>query len=344
MDSFKEFAIKDTHRHPNFGTMYSCFICYVGYQRSNGIPDASSRPDVEQCRKNHGARKINYFIVNNQAPTTDTRNDPSTAASSTSSSSTRTPSRLAGKRSVEQAPGAPNKKQRRSTQKGVIAGTSRSEDHDRDHNHHHVHDHDNNDADDNNTADFLPRSLFDKGENVNHLLIISKVDVEEQVQNCAREACNVREACFRAQYTSVVNQMAQQAAENFSKKSNGQEAPIDGQDVPTGEKSHRYLDLWDNQLLPLDPSDGDLFGGLSDSRSESSSGSSQDLTGEIPVPIAIDHLVGPGTLFSQISSNSEDHLVSHGCNISYALMKHRRSTITKPQIIKDDLFEFCIHY
>ncbi|KAG0216347.1 hypothetical protein BGX31_000636, partial [Mortierella sp. GBA43] len=111
----------------------------------------------------------------------DTRNDPSTAASSTSSSSTRTPSRLAGKRSVEQAPGAPNKKQRRSTQKGVIAGTSRSEDHDRDHNHHHVHDHDNNDADDNNTADFLPRSLFDKGENVNQYFFESPVSAWKHI-------------------------------------------------------------------------------------------------------------------------------------------------------------------
>ncbi|KAF9086354.1 hypothetical protein BGX27_003204, partial [Mortierella sp. AM989] len=207
-----------------------------------------------------------------------TRNDPSTAKSSTSSSSTRTPSsRLAGKRSVEQAPDAANKKQRGSTQKGVIAGTSRSEDHDRDHDDHHVHhhghedgdeddDHDNSDADNNNTADFLPRSLFDKGENLDQyffespvsawkdirafckkvldskyetswttafrrytrslLIIAKKTGVEEQIQNCAKEAFNV-------QYTSVANQMAQQAAENISKRSNGQEAPTDGQDVPS---------------------------------------------------------------------------------------------------------------
>jgi hypothetical protein len=26
MDSFKEFDIKDTHKHPNFNKMFSCFI------------------------------------------------------------------------------------------------------------------------------------------------------------------------------------------------------------------------------------------------------------------------------------------------------------------------------
>ncbi|KAG0229166.1 hypothetical protein BGX31_006294 [Mortierella sp. GBA43] len=299
------------------------------------------------------------IILSEASYSLKTRDDSSTATSSTSSSSKTPSSRLSGKRSVEQAPDDPNKKQRRPTQKGVIAGTSRNEDHDRDHDDYHVHhhshddeddDHDNSDAD--NTADFLSRSLFNKGEKVDQyffespvsawkdtqvfckkildsnyetscmaafrrytrslLIIAKKAGVEEQVQNCAREAFNVREACFRTQYTSVVNQMAQQAAENIRERSNGQEAPIDGQDVPTGEKSHLYVDLLNNQPLPFDPSDGDFLGGPFDSRSESDYGSSLDLTGEIPVPIAVDHLVGPGTLSSQISSNSEDHLVSHG--------------------------------
>ncbi|KAF9579563.1 hypothetical protein BGW38_004130 [Lunasporangiospora selenospora] len=294
------------------------------------------------------------------------RDDPSTATSSTSSSSTRTlSSRLAGKRSIEQTPNTPNKKQCETTQKVVIAGTSTSEDHDRNHDDHHVHHHghenededddpDNSDADHNNIADFLPRSLFDKGENVDQyffespvsawkdiqafckkvldskfetscttafrrysrslLIIAKKTGVEEHVQNCARAAFN----------------MIQQAVENISKRSNGQ-------DVPTGEKFHLYVDLLNNQPLPLDPFDDDFLGSPFDSRSESCSESSLDLTGEIPVPIAVDHLVGPGTLSSQISSNSEDHLISHGCNISYILMRHRRSKVTKSQIIKDDL-------
>ena len=37
MDSFKEFAIKDTHNHADFAKMYSCYASYVGRQRSNGI-------------------------------------------------------------------------------------------------------------------------------------------------------------------------------------------------------------------------------------------------------------------------------------------------------------------
>ncbi|KAF9371739.1 hypothetical protein BGX21_005019 [Mortierella sp. AD011] len=53
MDSFKEFAIKDTHSHPDFNRMYSCFLGYVGRQRSNGVSDASSKPDLEQCRKDY---------------------------------------------------------------------------------------------------------------------------------------------------------------------------------------------------------------------------------------------------------------------------------------------------
>jgi hypothetical protein len=169
------------------------------------------------------------------------------------------------------------------------------------------------------------------------MIIAKKRGVEEQVQDCAREAFNIREACFRTQYNSVVNRMAQQVAENISSRSNGQEAPTDSQDVPAGEKSHLYVDLLNNQLLPLDPFDGDFLGGPLDSRSGSDSGSSLDLTGEIPAPIAIDHLVGPGTLSSQISPNPENHLISHGCDISYALMTHRRSKVKKPEIIKDDL-------
>ncbi|KAF9417514.1 hypothetical protein BGZ76_004527, partial [Entomortierella beljakovae] len=48
-----EFAIKDTHKHPDFNKMFSCFLGYVGRQRSNGISDASSKPNVEQCRKEY---------------------------------------------------------------------------------------------------------------------------------------------------------------------------------------------------------------------------------------------------------------------------------------------------
>ncbi|KAF9578754.1 hypothetical protein BGW38_005295 [Lunasporangiospora selenospora] len=50
MDSFTEFAIKDTHDHPDFNKMYSCFISYVGRQRSNGVTGATSKPDIERCR------------------------------------------------------------------------------------------------------------------------------------------------------------------------------------------------------------------------------------------------------------------------------------------------------
>ncbi|KAK5821239.1 hypothetical protein F5H01DRAFT_175813 [Linnemannia elongata] len=51
MDSFKEFATRDTHDHPDFNKMYSCFISYIGRQRSNGVTAASQfKPDIKQCR------------------------------------------------------------------------------------------------------------------------------------------------------------------------------------------------------------------------------------------------------------------------------------------------------
>ncbi|KAF9364161.1 hypothetical protein BGX34_002376 [Mortierella sp. NVP85] len=53
MDSFKEFAVKDTHKHPDFIKMFSCFVSYIGRQRSNGISDASSQPNLKQCRKEY---------------------------------------------------------------------------------------------------------------------------------------------------------------------------------------------------------------------------------------------------------------------------------------------------
>ncbi|KAK3817596.1 MAG: hypothetical protein J3Q66DRAFT_340478 [Benniella sp.] len=38
---------------PEFNKVFSCFVSYVGCQRLNGISDASSRLDLEQCRKEY---------------------------------------------------------------------------------------------------------------------------------------------------------------------------------------------------------------------------------------------------------------------------------------------------
>ncbi|KAK3817598.1 MAG: hypothetical protein J3Q66DRAFT_187352 [Benniella sp.] len=122
----------------------------------------------------------------------------------------------------------------------------------------------NNSDNNNNTTVSLPRTLFDEAENVDQYFFESPVsawkDIQafckkaldskcdtssttafrrythslmviakktEQIQNCARKASNVGEACFRTQYISVVNRMAQEATDNITKRSNGQEALTD---------------------------------------------------------------------------------------------------------------------
>ncbi|KAK3826121.1 MAG: hypothetical protein J3Q66DRAFT_421258 [Benniella sp.] len=156
------------------------------------------------------------------------------------------------------------------------------------------------------------------------LVIARKAGVEKHIQDHARKCLGIREVRFRTHYLTEENEIVQSALE---KEPTGSTAPQEWSRAA-------YIDLLSNQPLFPDPLDLD-FVATSDIQSVSSS--SQDLTGEIPEPIGIDYLVGPGTFSSWISNNPEDRLLAQGYDISDIFMKYRRSKIKHAQIAKDDL-------
>jgi hypothetical protein len=54
----------------------------------------------------------------------------------------------------------------------------------------------------------------------------------------------------------------------------------------------------------------------------------QDLTGEIPEPIGIDRLVGPGDISSEV--RAEGQRIINNCNITRTIMAHRRKILRTP--------------
>ncbi|KAF9409096.1 NADH-cytochrome b5 reductase, partial [Podila epigama] len=84
-------------------------------------------------------------------------------------------------------------------------------------------------------------------------------------------------------------------------------------------------------LLSNESEDDDFHFGENDTATDSSA-TGEELTGEIPEPINLDRLVGPGEFSSQVSA--EGRLVVGDCDISTTLMKHRR-TIIKEAALAD---------
>jgi len=156
------------------------------------------------------------------------------------------------------------------------------------------------------------------------LVIARKAGVEKHVQDHARQGSKIREARFRTHYLTEENEIVQSALE---------EEPTGSTTSQEGSRP-AYIDLLSNQPLLPDPLDLD-FVATSDTQSVSSA--SQDLTGEIPEPIGIDYLAGPGTFSSWISPNLEGRLLAQDCDVSDILMKYRRSKLKQTHITKDDL-------
>ncbi|KAI8351833.1 hypothetical protein B0O80DRAFT_103490 [Mortierella sp. GBAus27b] len=150
--------------------------------------------------------------------------------------------------------------------------------------------------------------------------------VGDEVREHASKALATREAAFRSAYFEVDNRMQQHAATN--RKHDLEEA---GEEAPSYLALHS--DIETNEAL--DDLDGD-FEPNNTSETASTATQDQDLTGEIPEPMVIDRLVGPGDFSSHVTAKGQR--IINNCNITTTLMKHRRGVLRTPYIATvDDL-------
>ncbi|KAG0335919.1 hypothetical protein BG004_008266 [Podila humilis] len=136
--------------------------------------------------------------------------------------------------------------------------------------------------------------------------------VDPRIRHHAKDILRTRESSFRTDYFYIENLLHQDAA-GAQKLS-----LLEGEEEP----SHLALHF---DLLSSESEDDDFQLAERDSETESAASHDEGLTGEIPEPIDLDRLVGPGEFSSQLST--EGLLVVGGCDISATVMRHRRTVI-----------------
>ncbi|KAF9413238.1 hypothetical protein BGZ76_005054, partial [Entomortierella beljakovae] len=145
----------------------------------------------------------------------------------------------------------------------------------------------------------------------------------------AGKALSIRESRFRSQYFIEEANVEKAAMANSKKFETNVE--VDGQN------NSLYLPPLDDPLQ-LDLNDLDYYPSSQSSHGSSeavSEKSNEDLTGEIPEPINVDRLVGPGTFSSQLSEDPKNHLIIGNHNISQEIMKYRRKTVIEGGYLAD---------
>ncbi|KAF9183721.1 hypothetical protein BGZ49_004535, partial [Haplosporangium sp. Z 27] len=145
-----------------------------------------------------------------------------------------------------------------------------------------------------------------------------KTTVDARVRDYAGDILKTRESSFRTDYFYIENLLQKDAAEarKLSLVEDGEEEP-----------SHLVLPF---DLVSSELGDEDFQLGEKDSETNTTATHDEELTGEIPEPIEIDRLVGPGEFSSQLST--EGCLVISGCDISTTVMRHRRALLMEPTL------------
>ncbi|KAF9178802.1 hypothetical protein BGZ50_007455 [Haplosporangium sp. Z 11] len=173
------------------------------------------------------------------------------------------------------------------------------------------------------------------------LAIRRKTTVDAHVREHARAALGIREACFRKEFfdkeTEIVQGAITRKRVSDNQASSASKCARINEHAALEEDTQTYLDLLDDERIPHNSLDSDFL--LKEASSQGDSeGTQEDLTGEIPEPVEVDRLVGPGTFSSQLSDNREGRLLIDDCDISTTLMKHRRSRVIQQGCTaKDDL-------
>ncbi|KAF9422408.1 hypothetical protein BGZ76_003790, partial [Entomortierella beljakovae] len=155
-----------------------------------------------------------------------------------------------------------------------------------------------------------------------------KTAVDGQVREHASNILRIRESSFRTDYFYIENLLHQDAA-------NARKILL--VEAEEEEPPHLVLHF---ELVSGESEDEDFQLGDKESETDSAATHDEELTGEIPEPIEIDCLVGPGEFSSQLST--EGCLVIGDCDISTTVMRHRRTIITQSTLtdVEDLLLVF----
>ncbi|KAF9904786.1 hypothetical protein BX616_001205, partial [Lobosporangium transversale] len=162
--------------------------------------------------------------------------------------------------------------------------------------------------------------LFDEEDQVDQFFFNNPISewtnaaVDGQVREHASNILRIRESSFRTDY--FYEDLLHQDAANKRRL-----LLMEGE-----EEEPPHLALHFN-LVSGESEDEDFQLGEKELETDSAATHDEELAGEIPEPIEMDSLVGPGEFSSQLST--EGCLVIGGCDISTTVMRDRRAIITQ---------------